>query len=82
MGYRRNRAADIVAVLQHRVAGIDRVQSDLVAERNGIERLQRYGLVGFHDPACQLLAGLRIFDHHHPDGVGFVVNNKVRWHAL
>jgi hypothetical protein len=27
-----------------------------------------------------LLARLGIFDHHHADGVGFVVNNEVGFH--
>lgn len=74
-------AADVVAVFENGVAGVDFFQGDFMAERNGVERFERDGFVGLHDPAGEILAGPGVFDDHHADGVGFVVNNEMSFHV-
>ena len=69
-----------MAVFENGVAGFDFFESDFVAERNRVERLEGDGFVGLHDPAGEFLAGLGIFDYHDADGVGFVVNNEMSFH--
>jgi hypothetical protein len=77
---RSDGAADVMAVFENGVAGVDLFKRDFVAERNRVERFDGDGLVGLHDPAGELLAGLGIFDDHHADGIGFAVNNEVSFH--
>jgi hypothetical protein len=75
-----NDAADIVAILQHRVANFQITESNFMTEGHGIERFEADGLVGFHDPTGDFLAGLDILDNHDANGVGFVVHDEISGH--
>ena len=74
-------AADVMAVFQNGVTGLDVAESDFVTEWHGVESLELYGLVSLHDPACQLLAGAHVLHHNHADCIGFVVHNELRSHS-
>ena len=73
-------AADVVAIFQNGVAGVDVAERDFVAERHGVKGLQRDGLVGLHDPARQVLPGAHVFDDHHADCIVLVVDNELCSH--
>jgi hypothetical protein len=73
-------AADIMSILQHRVANFQVTKSNFVTERYGIERLESDGLVGFHDPTGNFLAWLDILDNHDTNGVRFVVHDEISGH--
>jgi hypothetical protein len=75
-------SADIMSILQNRVANFQITKGNLVTEWHGIERLEANGLIGFHDPTGDLLAGLDIFDNDDADGVGFVVHDKISGHEF
>jgi hypothetical protein len=75
-------AADIMSILQHRVANFQVTESNLVTERYGIQRLETNGFVGFHDPTSDFLAWLDIFDNHDANGVGFVVHDEISGHEV
>src|SRR6202163_997971 len=76
----RNNAADIMSILQHRVANFQVTEGDFVTERHGIERLEANGLVGFHDPTGDFLARLNVLDNHDANGVRFVVDDEISGH--
>jgi hypothetical protein len=75
-----NDAADIVSILQHGVANFQVTKSDFVTERDGIERFEANGLIGFHDPTGDFVAWLDVFDNHDANGVGFVVHDEISRH--
>jgi hypothetical protein len=75
-----NDAADIMSVFQYGVANFEVTKGDFVTERNGIERLEADGFVGFHDPTGDFLAWLDVFDNHDANGVGFVVHDEISKH--
>jgi len=76
----RDDTAYIVAILQYGVADFQVAEGNLVTERNGVERLEANGLVGFHDPTSDFLAWLDVFDNHDANGVGFVVHDEISRH--
>jgi hypothetical protein len=76
----RDDAADIMAILQHGVANFEIAEGNLVTEGHGVEGLEANGLVGFHDPTGDFLAGLDVFDNHDANGVGFVVHDEISSH--
>jgi hypothetical protein len=77
-----NDMAYVMSIFQHRVANFQVTKSDLVTEWHGIERLEANGLISFHDPPGDFLAGLDIFYNHDADSVGFVVHDEVSGHEV
>jgi hypothetical protein len=75
-------SADIMSVLHHGVANFQVTKSDLVTERDGIERLEANGLVGFHDPTGDFFARLDVFDNDNANGVGFIVHDEISGHEV
>jgi hypothetical protein len=75
-----NDAADIMSVFQYGVANFEIVEGNLGTERHGIEGLEAYGLVGFHDPTGDFFSWLDVFGNHDANGVGFVVHDKISRH--
>src|SRR6516225_9518610 len=80
--YVGHRASHVVAVFQDGIAGLDVLERDLVAERYRVKRFELDRLVGFHDPARHLLAGLDALDHHNANRVGLVVDNEMCRHSV
>jgi hypothetical protein len=78
----RNDAANIMSILQDRVANFQVTESDFVTEWHRFERLEANGLVGFHDPTGDFFAGLDVFHNHDANGVGFVVHDEVSGHEV
>jgi hypothetical protein len=56
---------------------LQRLDGELVADRDVALRLDQHVLVLVHDPAVQLLAGLHAFHDHHPHGVVLVVHHEM-----
>src|SRR5262245_2621656 len=52
---RGHHAADVVPVFEHGLALLEAAERDLVAERDGVERLHLDRPVALHHPACQRL---------------------------
>jgi hypothetical protein len=77
-----NDATYIMSILQNGVANFQVAEGNLVTQRHGIERLEANGLISFHDPPGDFLAGLDIFDNHDADSVGFVVHDEVSGHEV
>src|SRR3546814_5540947 len=68
---------DGMAVLEDRITILDGLQGDLMTDRDAVQRLHLDGLVGFHDPSGQLLAGFDVFGEDDADGILFVVHNEL-----
>jgi hypothetical protein len=66
-----------VPVLDDRVAALDVLQRDLVADRNVLLGLDRDGAILVHDPAGQVLAGFDTLDDDHGDSVLRVVQYEM-----
>jgi hypothetical protein len=77
-----NYAAYVISVLQHGVANFQVAEGNFVTERDGIERLEANGLVGFHDPTGDFFAGLDVFDDDDTNGVGFIVHDEISGHEV
>jgi hypothetical protein len=77
-----NDAADIMSILQHRVANFQITESNFVTERHGIERFEANGLIGLHDPTGNFLAGLDVLDNDDANGVGFIVHDEISGHEV
>jgi hypothetical protein len=75
-------AADIMPILQNRVADFQVAESDFVTERHGVERFEADGLVGFHDPTGHFFARLDVLDNHDANAIGFVVHDEISGHEV
>ena len=76
----RNRgdaAADVGAVLDDRVVGLQLADCELVADRDVVSRANLDLLVLVHDPSGQLLAGFQAFYDHDPDRVVLIMDHEV-----
>ena len=62
---RRDRAADVDAVLDDGVVRLQLLDRQFVADRDVRQRLDRKVLVLVHDPARQVLSGFHTFDDDH-----------------
>src|SRR3546814_2805488 len=69
--------ADGMAVLEDRITILDGLQGDLMTDRDAVQRLYLDGLVGFHDPSGQFLAGFDVFGDDDADGILFVVHHEM-----
>src|ERR1700690_1444798 len=78
---RRDGAADVDAVLDHRVLVGQLLDRQLVADGDVALRAHLDFLVLVHDPAGELLAGLNAFDYDHADRIVLVMHYKVN-HAF
>src|SRR5487761_2280053 len=74
---RRNGAADVHAVLDHRVVRRELLDREFVADRNVALRAHLDFLVLVHDPAGELLAGFDALDDDHADRIVLVMHYKV-----
>src|SRR3954470_19007971 len=74
---RRDRLADVDAVLDHGRAARERPDGQLVADGNVALGLDLEVLVLVHDPAIELLAGLHALDHDDADRVVLVVDHEM-----
>ncbi len=74
---RRDRAADIGAVLDHRVVVLQIANRYLVTDWNVIQHLGKKRLVLIHDPACQLVTRTDAFDYHHAYRIMLVMHYEV-----
>src|SRR4051812_41898392 len=79
---RRDDAADVDAVLDHRVAGLVVAQGDLVTDRDVIPGDDRDVPVLLHDPAGQLLAGLDPLDDDDADAVPVLMDDEMDAHDV
>src|SRR5260370_31368842 len=68
--------ADVDAVLDHRLVGLQLADRELVTDRDVVFRTDLDLLVLVHDPAGQLLPRLHALDDDHSDGVVFVVHHE------
>src|SRR5512139_320882 len=71
---------DIHAVLDDRVAGLDALDRQLVADRDVRLRVELDHLVLVHDPAVEAGAGLQALHHHNTHAVALVMDDEVDRH--
>src|SRR6266404_853451 len=69
--------ADVDAVLYHGVFVLERLDRELMADRNVRDGLDLDVLVLVHDPADHVLARLHALDHDDADGIVFVMHDKM-----
>ena len=73
----RHHTADVHAVLDHRRVLRERLDGELVPDRDVGLRVHLDFPVLVHDPAGELLAGLHALDHDDADGIAFVVHHEM-----
>src|SRR5882757_2144376 len=71
-------AADVLAVLEDRLALLQRLEGHLVADRDVVLGLELHRLVGLGDDAQHIGAGAQALDHDDADVVLRAVDQKVR----
>ena len=72
-----NSLADVMAVLENRIALADVAKRDLVTERDGVQGLDGQGFIGFHQPARKLLSGLDPLNHDNANAILGFMDQKI-----
>src|SRR5215475_2441992 len=71
-------AADVLAVLEDRIALLQGLEGHLVADGNIVAGFEIQSLVGLGDDAQHVGAGSQPLDHHHADVILWAMDQEVR----
>ena len=78
LGDRLDHLGDVMSVFEDRLALLDVLERDLVAQRHSVDGSEIDRAVALHHPAGQGLARLHVLDDDHADIVGLVVHDEMR----